>query len=82
VRRLCSGPGKLCEALGITGAHNGLALDRPPFELWSRADAPEIASGTRIGITKAAELPWRYGLANSEFLSRRFPADGKPVATR
>lgn len=73
VRQLCSGPGKLCEALGITGAHNGLMLDRPPFELWSRADKPEILSGPRIGITKAAELPWRYGLANSDFLSRRFP---------
>src|SRR5215510_15002720 len=54
-RLLCSGPGRLCEALGITGAHNGLALDRPPFELQARMDAVEIAIGPRIGITKAAE---------------------------
>ena len=71
-RLLCSGPGKLCEALGITGKHNGLALDRSPFELRARASAPEIVVGPRIGITKAVELPWRYGLKGSRFLSKPF----------
>jgi DNA-3-methyladenine glycosylase len=75
VRLLCSGPGRLCQALGVTRAHDGLPLDRPPFELRPRTGAPPaLAVGPRIGITKAAELPWRYGLAGSRFLSRRFPA--------
>ena len=69
---LCSGPGRLCEALGITGTHNGLALDMPPFALHPRAGRVEIAVGPRIGITKAADLPWRYGLAGSRFLSKPF----------
>ena len=71
-RSLCSGPGKLTEALGITDRHNGLALDAPPFALIPRAGKPEIVSGVRIGITKAIELPWRYGLKGSKFLSRPF----------
>jgi DNA-3-methyladenine glycosylase len=69
-RLLCSGPGRLCEALGITGAHDGLPLDRAPFELRARAVAVDIMSGPRIGITKAMDLPWRYGLAGSKFLSK------------
>jgi DNA-3-methyladenine glycosylase len=71
-RALCSGPGKLCEALGITRKQNGLALDRTPFELRARTGKPEIVTGVRIGITKAAEKPWRYGLKDSPFLSRPF----------
>jgi DNA-3-methyladenine glycosylase len=71
-RLLCSGPGKLCQALGISRAHDGMALDRPPFSLTAREAVPDIAVGRRIGITKAAENPWRYGLAGSAFLSRRF----------
>jgi DNA-3-methyladenine glycosylase len=71
-RLLCSGPGRLCEALAITGAHNGLALDKPPFALFGRSDDVEIAVGTRIGITKAADLPWRYGLKGSRFVSKPF----------
>jgi DNA-3-methyladenine glycosylase len=71
-RALCSGPGRLCEALGITQAHNGLALDRPPFSLRARPADVDIAVGLRIGITKAAEQPWRYGLAGSRFLSKPF----------
>jgi DNA-3-methyladenine glycosylase len=71
-RSLCSGPGKLTEALGITDAHNGLALDAPPIALHARAGKPEIVSGMRIGITKAVELPWRYGLKGSRFLSKPF----------
>lgn len=69
---LCSGPGRLAEAMGVTIAHNGLALDRMPFELYEREQEPEIAIGIRIGITKAADLPWRYGLKGSKFLSKPF----------
>ena len=72
-RALCSGPGKLTEALGITIAHNGLPLDRPPLELFGRDETPEIVTGVRIGITKAANLPWRYGLKGSKFVSKPFP---------
>ncbi len=72
VRALCSGPGKLCEALGVTIKHNGLALDRPPFELRARAGSHEIAIGVRIGISKAVGHPWRYGLKGSPFLSKPF----------
>ncbi len=71
-RMLCSGPGKLASALAITKAHNGLALTAPPFALHARGAAPEISTGVRIGITKAAELPWRYGLKDSRFVSKRF----------
>jgi DNA-3-methyladenine glycosylase len=71
-RALCSGPGKLCEALGVTIKHNGLALDRAPFELRAREAKPEIVVGPRIGITKAVELPWRYGMKGSRYLSRGF----------
>jgi DNA-3-methyladenine glycosylase len=71
VRLLCSGPGRLCQALGVTRDHDGLALDRPPFALRERAGVPELAAGPRVGITRAAERPWRYGLAGSRFLSRR-----------
>jgi len=69
---LCSGPGRLTEALGITIAHNALPLDRAPFELRERTTTPEIAVGRRIGITRAADLPWRYGLAGSRFPSKPF----------
>jgi DNA-3-methyladenine glycosylase len=70
---LCSGPGRLCQALGITREHDGLPLDRRPFELRARRGEPELVVGARIGITKAADRPWRYGLAGSRFLSRSFP---------
>jgi DNA-3-methyladenine glycosylase len=71
-RLLCAGPGRVCEALGITGVHNGLALDKPPFQIFSRKDDVEIAIGPRIGITRAMELPWRYGLKGSRYLSKPF----------
>lgn len=71
-RALCSGPGKLTEALGITDGHNGLALDAPPFALFARTAKAEIVAGERIGITKAVELPWRYGLKGSKFISKPF----------
>ncbi len=69
-RLLCTGPGRLCQALGITREHDGKPLDRKPFRLEARPEVPEIVRGPRIGITRAAELPWRYGLAGSRFLSR------------
>ncbi len=77
-RLLCSGPGRVCEALGITGAHYGLSLDAPPFEIFARSGAVEVVAGPRIGITKAADLPWRYGEKNSRFLSKPFPAVAAP----
>jgi DNA-3-methyladenine glycosylase len=70
-RLLCSGPGRLCQALGIGGEHDGLALDAPPFELHAAPGPMEVVTGTRIGITRAAKRPWRYGLAGSPFLSRK-----------
>ena len=69
-RSLCAGPGRLCQALGVTGDHDALPLDEPPFELHARETVPEIATGRRIGITRAAELPWRYMLAGSPYVSR------------
>jgi DNA-3-methyladenine glycosylase len=73
LRQLCSGPGKVGEALGITrDKHNGLPLDRPPFDLRARSAPVEIVTGVRIGITKAVDHPWRYGLKGSPFLSRPF----------
>jgi DNA-3-methyladenine glycosylase len=71
-RALCSGPGKLCQALGVTRAHDGLPLDEPPFAFLARDSTPEIATGPRIGLTRATERHWRYGLAGSPYLSRRF----------
>jgi DNA-3-methyladenine glycosylase len=72
-RLLCSGPGRLCEALRITHKQNGLALDAPPFELFARQGTVEIVTGPRIGLTKAIEKPWRYGEKGSRFLSKPFP---------
>jgi DNA-3-methyladenine glycosylase len=69
-RLLCSGPGRLCQALGISRVHDGQWIDRPPFELVERSQPVEVARGPRIGITKAIDLPWRYGLRGSRFLSR------------
>jgi DNA-3-methyladenine glycosylase len=71
-RALCSGPGKLCEALAVTGELDGLSLDEAPFAFRARTETPEIVTGTRIGVTKAADRAWRYGLAGSPYLSRRF----------
>jgi DNA-3-methyladenine glycosylase len=71
-RLLCSGPGRLCEAMGITVAHNGLALDAPPFCLRLAPRMADVVVGPRIGITKAVDEPWRYGLKGSKFLSKPF----------
>jgi DNA-3-methyladenine glycosylase len=80
VRLLCSGPGRLCEALGITHAHNGLALNAPPFRLLARTGPVEVVAGPRIGLTKAVDKPWRYGLEGSRFLSKPFAATATRVA--
>lgn len=70
---LCSGPGRLTKALGVTGDHDGLPLDRPPFRLVSPTAAVEVVTGPRVGITRANELPWRYSLRESVFVSRPRP---------
>ncbi len=69
-RLLCAGPGRLCEALGVTNEHDGLPLDRPPFAILAADTDVPVVRGPRIGISRAADLPWRYGLAGSRFLSR------------
>jgi len=74
IHSLCSGPGKLCQALAITGEHDGLALDREPFRLEQRRSVPDIVTGPRIGITQAPELAWRYAEAGSGFVSGVLPA--------
>lgn len=71
--QLCSGPGKLAQALGIDLAQNGLALDREPFAILPAAEVHDIAIGPRIGITKGVEAPWRFGMSNSPYLSRKLP---------
>ncbi len=69
-KQLCSGPGKLAQALDINLNQNALALDKPPFTLQARREIPEIAAGPRIGITKGTEAPWRFVLARSPYLSK------------
>lgn len=73
LRALCSGPGKLCQALAVTRAHDALPLNAPPFAFTPGAAEPVVV-GPRIGISKARAQPWRFGLAGSPFLSRPFPA--------
>jgi DNA-3-methyladenine glycosylase len=77
---LCSGPGRLCQALAVTGEHDRLPLNRPPFELRARKGEPEVVNGPRVGITRAADLPWRYGLSGSPYLSRRFRVSARRPA--
>jgi DNA-3-methyladenine glycosylase len=71
-RLLCSGPGRLGQALGITIAQNGMPLDRPPFFVAAPDDELPALVGARIGISKAVDAPWRFGLAGSRFLSKPF----------
>jgi DNA-3-methyladenine glycosylase len=72
-RLLCSGPGRLTQALGVTSEHDGSALDRPPFALLPRAGDPDVVAGPRVGISSATDLPWRYSVAGSAFVSRPRP---------
>ena len=72
MRLLCSGPGKIGQALGIANELNGHRLDRAPFRLLAASGDVVIVSGPRIGISKAIDLPWRFGLAGSRFVSAKF----------
>lgn len=72
-RLACAGPGRLCQALGITAAMDGLPLDHPPFRLLPPPTPCAIVTGPRIGITQARDTPWRFGLKGSRYLSRSFP---------
>ena len=76
-RLLCAGPGRLGQALAITHALNGLRLDRRPFRVVAGGDDPArvVHAGVRIGITKSVELPWRFVLAGSPFLSKPMRGD-------
>lgn len=83
VRLLCAGPGRLAQALGIDASFNGRPLHLPPFALLEPAAATagsdaarpiEVVTGPRIGISKAIDVPWRFGLRGSRYLSRGFPA--------
>ena len=76
VRLLCSGPGKVCQALGVSHLHNRLALDVPPFMLLPREDEVTVHAGPRIGISKAMETPWRFVLAGSRYLSKPMRVPG------
>ncbi len=71
-KRLCAGPGRICQALGIDGGHDGLSLFAPPFSISRPEAAPAVVMGPRIGITKAIGHPWRFGLAGSAYVSRAF----------
>lgn len=70
LRRLCAGPGNLCKALGITGGMNGLPVLSPPFSLELPAQVCVAMSGGRIGISKAADRPWRFAMPGSAYLSK------------
>lgn len=71
--KLCSGPGRLCQALGVDGALNGASVLSPPFRVRLSAGEPAIAQGPRIGLSRATDTPWRFGLAGSSFVSQPFP---------
>lgn len=80
-RLLCAGPGRLCQALGLDASRDGADLGRAPFALTFGAGEPALVAGPRIGISRNAEAPWRFGLAGSRFLSRPFPrAPTRPAA--
>jgi len=68
---LCSGPGRLCQALGVTITHNELPLDQAPFQMIGQESPVEVTAGVRIGITRATDIPWRFALAGSRFISRK-----------
>jgi DNA-3-methyladenine glycosylase len=72
LRLLCSGPGRVGEALAITRELSGARLDRPPFKVLAATEPHDVVRGPRIGISKAMDVPWRFGLAGSRFLSRAF----------
>ena len=71
-RLLCSGPGRVCQALGITDEHSGMQIDSSPFQLIPVMEQVPIVTGPRIGISKAKDAPWRFGLSGSRYFSRPF----------
>ena len=79
VRRLCSGPGRLSQALAIDNALDGRSLEAAPFQLVPGDGPSAISIGLRIGITRAIEIPWRFGLQGSPYLSKRFEATDNAV---
>ena len=79
VRALCSGPGKVCAALGVTGELDGRMLTARPFTVRLPRTPPPVAIGPRIGITKAADVPWRFGVKGSRFLSKPFRKGDGPA---
>lgn len=81
IRLLCSGPGRVCQALGISREENGLSLHSESCFLKPCTKPVKIIAGPRIGISKATEIPWRFGLADSPYLSKPFPKSS-PVFTR
>ncbi len=82
LRLLCSGPGRLCQALAVTREHDGLPLDRPPFALFAGPPVGEVVTGERVGISRGTNVPWRYALDGSRFLSRRIRSGGEPAPSR
>ena len=82
LRLLCSGPGRLCQALGVTREHDGLPLDAAPFELHAPDSPVDVVAGTRVGISVAAEQPWRYAAAGSLYLSRPLSASSRQRLVR
>jgi DNA-3-methyladenine glycosylase len=70
-RHLCSGPGRLCQALAIQGIHDGLPLTEKPFQALAQLHPLHIQTGKRLGISKAVDQPWRFSLAGSDFLSKK-----------
>lgn len=82
VRLLCAGPGRVCQALGITHRENGLLLSSEECLFKARTAPVSIVAGPRIGISKAVDVPWRYGLAGSRFLSRPFPKESPVFSSR
>ena len=81
LRLLCAGPGRLCQALGVTREHDGLALDTPPFELLAATGRPEVVAAPRIGISVATEQPWRYCAAGLPLPQPAAPAFAADRAT-
>ena len=72
-RKLCSGPGRLCEAFGIDGSMNASVLGRGPVRVFAGTHVADVVVGPRIGISVATDQPWRFGIAGSPHLSRPFP---------
>lgn len=82
---LCAGPGRVAQALGIDSRHGGLSLHAPPFELIAASSPQDVVAGPRIGISKAIDVPWRFGLHGSRYLSRPLLAStaaGRPASDR